>query len=143
MDEGESDPIPRALEESAVAVGREASRRADLVLWLEPAPDVERLQGDRRPRGGGAPERTLVSRADLLSPGERVRHPRAFSAIEDPVGARRLVTGAFLEALDLPAHPWVPGRAVPFEPELARRIAAWPALGIAERERDRESILAR
>jgi hypothetical protein len=87
--------------------------------------------------------RALVSRADLLAPGEERSWPHAVSALEDPRAARETVGRIFREALALPARPWVAAQGVPFEPELAARIAAWPSSPLAERLRDRQSLLSR
>ncbi len=120
------------LEQLGVERGRELRERADVLLWLSPAPACPPV-----PEGvGRANLRTVVSRADLLG---RKPGGKALSAWTDPEGARALVLEQVLEVLALPERPWQPGAAVPFEPvqvALLEQIAAAPDQGSLGRLRN-------
>jgi len=112
------------VERAGQARARGERERADLVLWLHAVDDPSPPAATRRQRSGDAPlHRVLASRSDLGPATGSPGGPR-ISAAKDPAGARRAVERAFVEALGLPARPWLPGAAVPVDRELARELAA-------------------
>lgn len=125
------------LERRGQDQARSARAAADLVLWLVPA------GGPDRPPAPKQAERRIViiSQGDRLGGIDPGRGPRV-AALPDPVGARRVVEGLFLEALGLPSDPWRPGRAVPFaraQWELLERAAQ---AGVGELDLALEMLLA-
>ena len=116
----------RGVELAGQRTGLEARSRADLVFWLLPS---DAPGGGPRPApelAAEVPHVVLRSCADRGGSG--ADGPRSLSALEDPGGAARVVERAFREILDLPVDPWVPGRAVPFAPELTRALGSLAAL---------------
>ncbi len=97
------------------ARGQELARgergSAELVVWLEPA---DASPPSPAPESPGERRVVARSRVDLAPrPGTG-----GFAAGPDPEGARRHMEALFRGALELPAEPWIPGRAVPFDAEL-------------------------
>jgi tRNA modification GTPase len=88
--------------------GREERARADLVLWLDPDPSAA------PPAAEGVPVVALVGRGDELARGAPVGRP-VVAPLASPAEALAVVEAELLQALDLPAAPWLPGRAVPFD----------------------------
>jgi len=140
----ERDSEARAtLERAGQALGREVRASADLVLWLQPC-DID-----------GAPAvdartRVVLSRADRAGPSTGLSAgPRSgaaalprISALERPAEAARAVHELYRAAFGLPAEPWTPRSAVPFD--AASRAAVQSARrSIAEAREDwREILLA-
>ena len=100
------------VERAGQLLAEELERGADLVFELVPP-------GAQAP--AQRPGRIAVaSRADEGSP-----HPGLplLSVQADPRGARLTLERLFHGALGLPAEPWRPGEAVPFEPEWSEVLA--------------------
>jgi len=96
------------VERAGQSLGRDLRRQADWVAWLDPdprAPDPAAL--------GAAGWTRFTSRADELPAGAGGPRPIAPGTAGEEACARFLE--AFLEALELPAEAWSPGRAVPFD----------------------------
>lgn len=112
------------LEARGQALARQERGAAELVLWLDPAdapaPSAPLTAGERRV--------VLRSRTDL---GPR-SGSAGLAAGPDPQGARRVVEAHFLEALDLPADPWIPGRGVPFDALCREALDPHPCVGPAQ-----------
>jgi tRNA modification GTPase len=98
------------LEREGAQLARGLTERAELLLWLDPAPGESlppaRLTG---------PLARLRSRCDLEPTGAPAGHAAAISARRDPAAAQASVERLFRERLELPAEPWTPGAAAPFE----------------------------
>jgi len=108
-----------ALERAGIERVRAMWRRADVVLWLAPSADAP---GPPEPAPGPARVVRVESQADRRSPAERAR-PNALAARDEPLAARAVVAALVREALGLPAEPWTPGAAVPFDAELEDALA--------------------
>lgn len=117
------DPHPggqAAVEQAGQEHGRRARGSADLVFWLTPA-------RERTPVSPPEDERRVIrltSQADRLDPDDGCSVENALSARDDSAGACELVIRLFHRHFDLPDSPWIPGSAVPFDPELVRDIVA-------------------
>jgi hypothetical protein len=107
----EGDARHRAIEGEGQRRARLARGGADLVLWLVPVDAVE---------PGASGLAVPASAVALWTQADRAANAPAgsISARADPVRARARVSELLHERFDLPVDPWVPGRAVPFDPEL-------------------------
>jgi tRNA modification GTPase len=101
------------LEREGARLALELAERADLTLWLDPAPGEARAPSTSAERA-----QRVRSRCDLETPGAvPPQGGLALSARADPGGAAAAIAALFRTRLDLPCEPWVPGAAVPFEVE--------------------------
>ena len=144
---GDRDLPPGAdVERAGQALAEKARDQADLVLWLEPADRAERSSGGGPFCPEGGRHQRLRSRADLKpeDPPGRSPAPGAPPRISsrDPLRARAIVEQLFRGRFSLPANPWQPGLAVPFEPMGAALLDALrPLTGEFERRSTLEALL--
>jgi tRNA modification GTPase len=118
------------LEREGARIARELAERADLLLWLDPAPG-----GCVPPASLGGRAQVIRSRFDLDAPAARGAPRAAVAALVDPQGAGEVVARLLRGALCLPEAPWSPRAAAPFEPRqvelLQRARRATPAERLA------------
>jgi len=100
------------LEREGARLARELAERADLVLWLDPAPNAVGAPASWTSRAV-----RVRSRSDLDPPGAAQIGDVSVSVRADPNGSVREIANLFRSRLDLPAKPWTPGAAAPFEAE--------------------------
>ena len=98
------------LEREGALLARGLAERAELLLWLDPAPGSSPLPAEWAGRAV-----RLRSRCDLDPPAARIGGAVSVAARGDPLAARAAVAELFRARLGLPADPWVPGSAAPFE----------------------------
>jgi len=120
-----------AVERAGQVLARRYAERADLELACAPLHASSPARGPRRlvVRTFSGASSATASSATASTADASALDALAIDAVEAPAAARAALWAALRRALAVAPRPWVPGRAVPFEPALVAALEEALAAG--------------